>query len=72
MEAEQNATIKTIIDKKLPVREIFIKNIDYESLGYLTMYFFIETISVGRILGINVFDQPAVEDAKILTKKYLC
>ena len=71
MEAEQNATSQTLINKKLPVREIFIKEINYESLGSLMMYYFLEVIFVGKILNIDIFNQPAVEEAKILTKKYL-
>jgi len=35
------------------------------------MYYFLEVIFVGKILNIDIFNQPAVEEAKILTKKYL-
>tara|TARA_Y100000590_G_scaffold62388_1_gene66682 strand:- start:5878 stop:7119 length:1242 start_codon:yes stop_codon:yes gene_type:complete len=71
MEAEQNSTIETLINNKLFVREIMMKEINIESLGSLMMYFFIETIIAGEILGINIFNQPAVEDGKVLTKKIL-
>ena len=30
-----------------------------------------ETALVGKLIGVNPFDQPAVEEVKILTKKYL-
>ena len=71
MEAEQNSTLQTLINNKLPVKEIFIKNINEESLGALTMHFFLEIIFAGIILDIDILDQPAVEEGKILTKKYL-
>ena len=35
------------------------------------MHFFLETIFTCYLLNINPFDQPAVEEGKILTKKYL-
>jgi glucose-6-phosphate isomerase len=35
------------------------------------MHTMIETILVGYALGIDPFDQPAVEEGKILAKRYL-
>ena len=35
------------------------------------MFFFLETIFSSFLLNINPFDQPAVEQGKVLTKKYL-
>ena len=37
----------------------------------LFLSFIIETILLGKIMNINPFDQPAVEQVKILTKKFL-
>ena len=71
MQAEQKATIQTLINKKIPIREIFIKEINEKTLGSLMMHFVLETIFASRILKINAFDQPAVEKGKILTKKYI-
>jgi len=31
----------------------------------------LETTLVGKLIGVNPFDQPAVEELKILTKEYL-
>ena len=39
--------------------------------GKLFLSFTIETILLGKIMNINPFDQPAVEQVKILTKKFL-
>tara|TARA_B100000029_G_scaffold495518_1_gene560581 strand:+ start:881 stop:2128 length:1248 start_codon:yes stop_codon:yes gene_type:complete len=71
MEAEQNATIKTLINKNLPIKEIFMKKIDAESLGSLMMYSFLEVICMGKIFKVNIFNQPAIEEGKKIAKKFL-
>jgi glucose-6-phosphate isomerase len=35
------------------------------------MHFMLETIIMGLMLDIDPFDQPAVEQSKILTREYL-
>jgi len=35
------------------------------------MHFMLETIIAGQLMGIDPYDQPAVEQAKVLAKKYL-
>ena len=42
-----------------------------ESLGELLMHFMLETIIAAHLIGIDAFDQPAVEEGKVLAKKYL-
>jgi glucose-6-phosphate isomerase len=54
-----------------PVRTIDLAKLDEKALGALLMHFMIETILAGRLLGVDPFDQPAVELAKVLTKKRL-
>lgn len=54
-----------------PVRTIDLAKLDEFSLGALLMHFMIETILAGRLLGLDPFDQPAVELAKTLTKERL-
>ena len=57
--------------KKIPYREILIDELDENTLGKLFLQFIFETIFIAKIMKINPFDQPAVEDVKILTKKIL-
>ena len=45
--------------------------LDEESLGELMMHLMLETIIAAHLLGIDAFDQPAVEEGKVLAKKYL-
>ncbi len=54
-----------------PVRTIDIHRLDERAIGAVMMHFMIETILVGRVLGIDPFDQPAVELAKVLTRERL-
>ena len=54
-----------------PVRTFDISTLDETALGALLMHFMLETIIAGRLLGIDPFDQPAVEFAKILARERL-
>lgn len=69
--AEGRATAETLAKNGCPVRTIHIGRLDEESLGQLMMHFMLETIIAAHLLGIDAFDQPAVEQGKVLAKKYL-
>ena len=71
LNSQKKAFIKVLRKKKIPFREIIMKSITESSLGELLTYFIIETTMIGKMLNINPFDQPAVEDVKIFTKKNL-
>ena len=40
-------------------------------MGALFMHFMLETILMGRMMGVDPFDQPAVEEGKVLARQYL-
>ena len=65
------AIVKTFSSHKIPFREFILKKIDEETLGELFSYFILETAIVGKLVKINPFDQPAVEQVKLTTKKIL-
>ncbi len=69
--AQKNAVIRSLVKKNIPFREFKIRNINEEALGKLFSYFILETVAVGKMLKINPFDQPAVEQVKLDTKKLL-
>ena len=69
--SQKNAFLTALKTKKIAFREIKIKKFDEDTLGKLFLSFIIETILLGKIMNINPFDQPAVEQVKILTKKFL-
>jgi glucose-6-phosphate isomerase len=54
-----------------PVRTFDIAKLDEFTMGALLMHFMLETILAGRLLGIDPFDQPAVELAKVLSRERL-
>ncbi len=70
-DSQKKALIKTLVKKKIPFREFIIKKIDEETLGKLFSLFIVETIIVGKLLDLNPFDQPAVEQVKVYTKEFL-
>ena len=70
-EAQKNALIQVLKIKNIPYREFIINKNNEETLGELFSYFIMETALIGKLLDINPFNQPAVEQVKILTKKYL-
>jgi len=69
--AQQKALIKTFKKHKIPFREFKIKSQNEEVLGKLFSYFMLETVMIGKLLKINPFDQPAVEQVKTYTKNFL-
>jgi len=70
-ESQKKSFIQILKKKKISYREIVIQNIDENTLGKLFLNFIFETISLAKMMKINPYNQPAVEDVKILTKKYL-
>ena len=69
--AQKNALIETFKKNEIPFREFKIRNINEEVLGTLFSYFILETIVIGKLIKVNPFDQPAVEQVKVYTKKLL-
>lgn len=67
----QEATIMTLGSNKIPARVIRLSSLNEETLGALAMHMILETILAAKLLGIDPFDQPAVEEGKILAKKLL-
>jgi glucose-6-phosphate isomerase len=69
--AQGRATAETLAKNGCPVRSIHLQTLDEASLGELLMHFMLETIIAAQLLGVDAFDQPAVEEGKVLAKKYL-
>jgi len=69
--AEGRATAETLAKNGCPVRTIHIEKLDEAALGELMMHFMLETIVAAELMGVDAFDQPAVEEGKVLAKKYL-
>jgi glucose-6-phosphate isomerase len=69
--AQGRATAETLAKNGCPVRTIHIDRLDERALGALLMHFMLETIIAARLTGVDAFDQPAVEEGKVLAKRYL-
>jgi glucose-6-phosphate isomerase len=69
--AQGRATAETLARNGCPVRTIHLERLDAASLGALLMHFMLETIIAAHLLGVDAFDQPAVEEGKLLAKRYL-
>ena len=69
--AQKNALLLSLKKNKIPFREFIISSKNEEVIGELFSFFMLETAILGKLLGINPFDQPAVEQVKIDTKRIL-
>ena len=69
--AQQKAIPEALAAAGRPVRTIDMARLDERTLGALMMHFMLETILAGALLGVDPFDQPAVESGKIITRRYL-
>ena len=69
--AQSHAVPEALARAGRPVRTIDIERLDEATLGGLMMHFMLETILAGKLMGVDPFDQPAVELAKVLTRERL-
>ena len=69
--AQKEALIKTLRLKKIPYKEFFMSDKTEKGVTEFLVFFMLETIITAKLLGINPFNQPAVEQVKILTKNIL-
>ncbi|MBX9907724.1 MAG: glucose-6-phosphate isomerase [Beijerinckiaceae bacterium] len=69
--AQGIAMIDTFARNGCAVRRFHLDAIDEAIHGELLMHFMLETILTGYAMSVDPFDQPAVEEAKLLAKRYL-
>jgi glucose-6-phosphate isomerase len=63
--------IDTFAKNGCSVRRFHVEAINEAVHGEVLMHFMLETILTGYAMGVDPFDQPAVEEAKLLAKRYL-
>ena len=61
----------TLVKNGRPTRIMRIATLDERVMGALMMHYMLETMFAAHLLGVDAFDQPAVEEGKILTRQYL-
>ena len=65
------ATAATLAGAGRPVRRLTVPAADARAVGALMMHFMLETVVAAHLLGVDPFDQPAVERGKGLVRRYL-
>lgn len=69
--AQARATVQALRSAGQPTRSLHISELSEFALGQLLMSFMVETILAAGLLGINAFDQPAVEIGKKFARDHL-
>ena len=69
--AEQRATYDALVAAGRPVQLLAVERVDERTLGALLMHYMLEVIIAADLLGVDPFDQPAVEDGKRRARAYL-
>ena len=63
--AQCEATKNIFLRKNIPYRHFTFKRNDENELGSIFTFFVLETIILSRLMKVNPYDQPAVEQVKI-------
>ena len=71
IKAQCNATKNIFKSRNIPFRNFIFNKSNEEELGSIFTFFVLETILLARLMKINPFDQPAVEQVKLETGKIL-
>ena len=71
LKAEFQATRETLTRQGRPNRTLAFDRLTAEVLGEMIMLMELETVVVAELLGVDPFDQPAVEEGKHLAREYL-
>ena len=71
IDAQCQATKNIFKTNKIPSRQFLFKKNNEGELGSIFTFFVLETILLARLMNINPYTQPAVEQIKIETNKYL-
>jgi len=71
MDAILDGTKNAYEKNKLPFMEVVMENISEKSLGEFMQFKMMEMLYLGKLLNINPFDQPSVEEYKSEVRKIL-
>ena len=71
LDAEAKATAESLTHSGRPVRQIRLHSLDAYGLGALFQHFMLETAIAAHLMGVNAYDQPAVEDSKRRARSHL-
>ncbi|MWV61897.1 glucose-6-phosphate isomerase [Helicobacter saguini] len=71
LNSQCKATMQVMDEQDIPLDSIILERLNERTIGSLIMYYELLTSSVGILLNINTYDQPAVEKGKKLLSKIL-
>lgn len=71
MSAIYQGTREAYKKRRLPFVEVELENQSEEEIGAFMQFKMCETMILGRLMGVNAFDQPNVEEYKVITKRLL-
>ena len=69
--AQAEITAQMLVEAGRPVRRLRVPAADERAIGGLMMHFMLETVIAAHLLGIDPFDQPAVERGKGMVRRRL-
>ena len=69
--AQRKAMENALVKNRIPFRIFYFLKKREQELGTIFTFFVLETILLSRLMKLNPFDQPAVENVKQDTKKIL-
>lgn len=71
MDASAEGTVATLAAHGVPMRVLRAEKLDEAALGELLLMHMVETILVAALMGVDPYDQPAVEEGKTRTREIL-
>jgi glucose-6-phosphate isomerase (EC 5.3.1.9) len=71
LDAEHRATVASLAQSGRPSVQVGLERVDARSLGRLLYGFEAACVLAGELLGVNAFDQPAVEWGKAAARGLL-
>ena len=69
--SERKGTAQSLAKHGRPNGTLHIPSISPESLGALFQFYELATAYMGELLGVNTYNQPGVEEGKMIAKKLL-
>ncbi len=71
LEIEQSSTAQSLHNNNTPSATIQLDRVTPESIGHLFMLFELAVVYLAELLQVNAFDQPGVEESKVLIQRSL-
>ena len=71
LKAQCSATKNIFKLRKIPFREVIFRGANEDELGTIFTFFVLETLLLSNLMNVDPFNQPAVEQVKKETKKFL-